>query len=91
MCKLYELYKLYYSFELCELCKSYELSTWIKSLEMTWIVLNIIIHFTVFNSIYFECIRMENPNYKNENIERKYLKNLQKNQFLKLKNILLEL
>ena len=85
MCKLYELYKLYYSFEL------YELSTWIKSLEMTWIVLNIIIHFTVFNSIYFECIRMENPNYKNENIERKYLKNLQKNQFLKLKNILLEL
>ena len=91
MCKLYELYKLYYSFELCELCKSYELSTWIKSLEMTWIVLNIIIHFTVFTSIYFECIRMENPNYKNENIERKYLKNLQKNQFLKLKNILLEL
>ena len=50
-----------------------------------------IIHFTVFTSIYFECIRMENPNYKNENIERKYLKNLQKNQFLKLKNILLEL
>ena len=34
---------------------------------------------------------MENPNYKNENIERKYLKNLQKNQFLKLQNILLEL
>ena len=34
---------------------------------------------------------MENPNYKNENIERKYLNNLQKNQFLKLKNILFEL
>ena len=34
---------------------------------------------------------MENPNYKNENIERKYLNNLQKNQFLKLKNILSEL
>ena len=34
---------------------------------------------------------MENPNYKNENIERKYLTNIQKNQFLKVKNNLLEL
>ena len=34
---------------------------------------------------------MENPSYKNENIERKYLSNMQKNQFLKVKNILLEL
>ena len=32
---------------------------------------------------------MENLNYKNENIERKYL--LWKNQFLKLKNTLLAL
>ena len=29
---------------------------------------------------------MENLNYKNENIERNYLKNMRKNQFLKIKN-----
>ena len=34
---------------------------------------------------------MENQEYKNENIERKYLKNKQKDQFLKVKNSLLEL
>ena len=34
---------------------------------------------------------MEKQNYKKENIERKYLKNIQKNQFLKVKNSLLEL
>ena len=34
---------------------------------------------------------MENVNYKNMNIERKYFKNMQKTQFLKLKNSLLEL
>ena len=34
---------------------------------------------------------MENLNYKNENIERKYLKNTRKNQFSKIKNSLLEL
>ena len=34
---------------------------------------------------------MENPNYKNENIERKNFKNIQKDQFLKVKNSLLEL
>ena len=34
---------------------------------------------------------MGNLNYKNENIERKYFKNMQKNQFLKIKNSLLEL
>ena len=33
---------------------------------------------------------MENPNYKNENIERKRLNNIRKNQFLKVKNSLLE-
>ena len=33
---------------------------------------------------------MENPNFKNENIERKYLNNMRKNQFLKLKNSLSE-
>ena len=34
---------------------------------------------------------MENLNYKNENIERKCLNNMWKNQFLKVKNSLLEL
>ena len=34
---------------------------------------------------------MENQDYKNENIERKYLKNMQNNQFSKVKNSLLEL
>ena len=33
----------------------------------------------------------EKSNYKNENIERKYLKNMWKNQFLKVNNSLLEL
>ena len=34
---------------------------------------------------------MENPNYKNKNIERKYLKIMPKNQFSMVKNCLLEL
>ena len=34
---------------------------------------------------------MENPNFKNENIEIKYLNNMRKNQFLKVKNSLLGL
>ena len=34
---------------------------------------------------------MENLNYKNENIETKWLKNVQKKQLLKVKNSLLEL
>ena len=34
---------------------------------------------------------MEYPRYKSENIERKYLNNMQKNKFLKVKNSLLEL
>ena len=34
---------------------------------------------------------MENPSSENEDIERKYLKNIQKNQYLKVKNGLLEL
>ena len=33
---------------------------------------------------------MVNLNYENKNIERKYLKNMQKSQFLKVKNSLLE-
>ena len=34
---------------------------------------------------------MENLDYKNENIEKKYLENMQNNQFLKVNNSLLEL
>ena len=34
---------------------------------------------------------MENLDYENENIERKYLKNMRKNQFAKVRNSLLEL
>ena len=30
---------------------------------------------------------MENPSYKNENIDRKYLNNIHKNQFLKVKKV----
>ena len=33
---------------------------------------------------------MENPNYKNKNIERNFLKVVPKKQFLKVKNDLLE-
>ena len=35
-------------------------------------------------------MRMENWNYKNKNIETKYLNNIRKNRFLKVKNSLLE-
>ena len=34
---------------------------------------------------------MENPSYKSENVEEKYLNNMWKNQFLKVKNSILEL
>ena len=34
---------------------------------------------------------MEHQDYKNESIEKRYLDNMQNNQFLKLKNSLLEL
>ena len=34
---------------------------------------------------------MKNPNSKNKNIAEKYLNNMQKNQFLNVKNSLLEL
>ena len=34
---------------------------------------------------------MQNLDYKNKNIERKYFKNMQNNQFLKVKNSLLAL
>ena len=57
----------------------------LKSIEIMWFLFP-----KVFN-FFLEYIRMENPNYKNENIERKYLNIMRKNQFLKVKNSLLEL
>ena len=44
-----------------------------------------------FSKTFFEYIRMEYPSYENGNIERKYLSNMRKNQFVKVKNSLLEL
>ena len=38
-----------------------------------------------FSKNFREYIRMENLDYKNENIERKYLEHMQNNQFLKVK------
>ena len=60
-----------------------------KSLE---IVLNII--FSVlknFSKNFREYIMMENRSYENENIARKYLSNMRRNQFLKVNNSLVEL
>ena len=42
-------------------------------------------------SFFRECMRMKNPSYKNENIEREYLSNIRKNKSLKIKNNLLNL
>ena len=41
-----------------------------------------------FSKNFCEYIRMGNQDYKNENIERKYLENMQYNQFLRVKNSL---
>ena len=38
-----------------------------------------------------EYIRIDNSNYINKNTEKAYLNNMRKNQFLKVKNSLLEL
>ena len=46
--------------------------------------------FKNFSKIFWEYVKMENSNYKNKNIETKYLSNMRKNQFL-IKNGLLEL
>ena len=63
-------------------CRLYEL---LKSLE---VILDIVFSvFKNFSTNFRECIR----NIRIENIERKFLKNMQKNQSLKAKNSLLEL
>ena len=45
----------------------------------------------IFSKRFRECIRMENSDNKNKNIETKYLKHMRKNRFLKVKNSLVEL
>ena len=60
--------------------------------NITWIVSNTI--FFVLKNFwknFCEYERMENPSYKNENIEKEYLNNVPKSQILKVKNSLLEL
>ena len=47
--------------------------------------------FLIVQTYYWKDIRMESWSYKNEIIARKYLKNMQNNPFLKVKNSLLEL
>ena len=48
-------------------------------------------NFKNFSKNFREYIRMENLDYKNKNVDRRYLNNLQNNQFLKVKNTVLEL
>ena len=82
------LYQFYESCILYEYFMNCLKITWnhLKLVEITWSII-----FSVFKKFeVFARIRMENSNYKNENIERKYLKNIQKYQFLKFKNSLLE-
>ena len=61
--------------------------------KITSIVLNTIYNIFCLHGLFkkiCEYIRMENLDYKNEYIERKYLENTLDNQFLKAKNSLLE-
>ena len=58
-------------------CRLYEL---LKSYEYFYESLKVTCFLFLTNLEYFsQYIRMKNLNYKNENIERKYLKNMQKN------------
>ena len=47
--------------------------------------------FQTFSKNFREFISMKYSSYKNKNIKRKYLNNMGKNQFLKVKNSLLDL
>ena len=59
-------------------------------LKIAWIILNTIFFvFTFFRK--YRNGKLKKLNYKNENIETKYLNNLQKTQSLKVKKTLLEL
>ena len=59
-----------------------------KSLALFWIKY---FCFQKFFKNFFEYIKMEKSNHKNENIETKYLNIMQKNQFWKVTNSLLKL
>ena len=77
-----------------ELCKLH--NYFMNHLKLVKTTLNIYFLFAkilIFFREYREYKRMENPNYKSENIERKNLKIMQKDQFLKakVKKSLLEL
>ena len=96
--KNYTLYvKILFEFYLKTFCEyittESELQNSLKLLKkITWIVLNtIFFNLKKFFKNFREYIRMENLDYKNENIERKFLEYMQNNQFLKVKNSLLEL
>ena len=58
---------------------------------MAWIVLNIFSVFKFFQKNFLWIYKDEKSKFKNENTERKYSKNMHKNQFLKVKISLLEL
>ena len=68
----------------------------LKSLEIAWNYSKNYLNCFKYNIFVFknisknfgEYIMMENSNYKSKIIETKYLKNMQKNQYLKIKNIL---
>ena len=47
--------------------------------------------FIHFSTNFCEYIRMENKGFKNENNERKYSENMRNNQFLSVRNSILEL
>ena len=59
-----------------------------KSLKKSLELFKIYFCFQNFFKNSWEYIRMENSNYKNENSETKYLNNMRKDQFLKVKNSL---
>ena len=72
---------------------------YLKSLEIAWnhsknylscFKYNIFV-LKNFSKSFHEYIRIENTNYKNENIETKYLSKMRKNYFLNVTNSLLEL
>ena len=61
-------------------CRLYELYELLKSYEYFYESLKVTCFLFLTNLEYFsQYLRMKNLNYKNENIERKYLKNMQKN------------
>ena len=60
-------------------------------LESDEIARNITFFVLKILNFFCEYIRIKNPNYKNKNISTKYLNNMQRYRFLKVKNSLLEL